>query len=81
MRCCYGAALDRLRRIGYAFLTAVTQVLDAHGYRRDEWNHRQDGAPGWGDWYFWVSINEDLERPVKAALDTALGYEGLVAED
>ena len=32
----------------------------------------QDGAPGWGEWMFWVLVEEDPARPVLAELDAVL---------
>lgn len=33
----------------------------------------QDGAPGWGEWMYWVVVHEDPTRPVLAEAEALLG--------
>jgi hypothetical protein len=38
----------------------------------------QDGAPGWGEWMFWVVVEEDPARPALEDVGVALGRDGFI---
>ena len=56
----------------------LREFLLARGYVEDQQGGGtfrivgQDGAPGWGEWMYWVLVEEDPARPVLDELDAVL---------